>query len=108
MIEKRTIKRLEKQALVSYDVIRNSSGDSQDGMARTLDVSPAGMHLELTRSLESGDELMVTACIDGKMVTVLGKVVWINENQPYDQAGVQVNQNKGEFDTWAHLLTPND
>ncbi|MDJ0840824.1 MAG: PilZ domain-containing protein [Acidobacteriota bacterium] len=108
MIEKRSTPRLMKQTLLSYDVMRDGREIFDDGMAKTLDMSPRGLHLELPKTVDRGDDLTITLNLDGQMVTVSGKVMWVSHGKSFDRAGVQVKPGQNHYLKWLNKLPVND
>ena len=108
MIEKRSMPRLMKQTLLSYDVTRDGREIMDDGMARTRDISPDGLHLELPKPVDRGDDLTITMNLDGQMITLSGKVVWVSPGKPFDQAGIHVDPNQKHYLDWLRKTPAND
>jgi len=108
MQEKRKAERQLKQALVTYDVLKDGGVVADDSMGRTLDVSSEGLHLEVPSNLDQGDNLRITLSLDGKIVTVLGNVVWVSHGSPFDQAGVRIEVQEPGSNTWLDTLPCND
>lgn len=77
MKDRRRYRRIDKQTLVSYEILDQTERILDEGMARTSDMSLSGLNLELQREPNQGDLIRLTLNIDGKLVTLKGEVVWV-------------------------------
>lgn len=74
--EKRNYVRIDKAALVSFEIYPNAEPPLADmGVGRTIDVSLGGIQLELPRSVTVGDGVRMVLDIQGNLIPAIGRVV---------------------------------
>jgi hypothetical protein len=74
--EKRNFVRIDKTALVSFEVFPNAEPPIADmGLGLTVDLSLSGILIELPRTVNVGDGVRLTLNYKGKLIPALGKVV---------------------------------
>jgi hypothetical protein len=65
--------------LVDYIILDNEGEQVSRGMGRTRNVSEAGLLLETHRSLEVGQDILITLGLKNETIQVRGRVVHIHE-----------------------------
>ncbi len=74
MKERRQDRRIKSETLVHYNVL--NEGKYDEGIAKTLDISQSGMHLEMQKNGQPGDRLNLTVSHQEELVELEGKTVW--------------------------------
>jgi Tfp pilus assembly protein PilZ len=73
--KKRRHERKNDLSLVDYIVLNNEGDYVSRGMGRTRNVSEAGLLLETHRSLQTGQDILITLGLKNEMIQVRGRVV---------------------------------
>lgn len=90
--ERRAFVRIDKQSLVSYTILHPDHDFLETGMARSTDLSLKGLHLELPKKVKQSDLLSLTLNLDGELVSVSGRVAWVEDHDRYSQVGLEILQ----------------
>ncbi len=79
--EKRKYPRLKSLHLLSY--INKEQGVQKCGvsMARTLDISPAGVRVEVYQSINPDSEMEMEIAVEENIFSVQGRVIYTEETQ---------------------------
>lgn len=90
-MHKRNFERLDRRLLVSYDHFNFDNIKDDEGMARTLDMSIRGLHLQLPRAVEIGSSLRLALQLDNEVVEAFGQVRWCEADQEGTfEAGIEL------------------
>ena len=98
--DKRDFVRIDKVALVSYELFPNAQKPMSDvGLARTGDVSQGGILLEVPRPISVGDGVKLVLNLDGTLVPVIGRVMRVeSEFGGYAVAGIRLTKVAAEYE----------
>jgi len=114
MKNKRLFKRVDKQFLASYDTLNQDNEVQDSGMAIELDMSLAGLQLEIPTKPNLGDTLRVVLALEDELITVIGEVVWVESSDEMFIVGInltKIQKNyKDKVKVWVEksLLEMND
>lgn len=97
MKERRHDTRKKASALVYYNVASKDGAVAGEGMAKVLDLSKDGAHLEMGRQAAAGEEINLTVSVGDDMVDLKGKTVWSREGADHYEAGVKMEDPPGSY-----------
>jgi len=97
MKEKRHFTRIEKQFLVSYDIFSKDDLIKEKGIAKELDLSIGGLHLQIPGDPQVGDNLRLTLAIEHQLIQVAGKIVWVEPGEDLNEVGFQLTEIPDEY-----------
>lgn len=88
---KRKFERVDRQLLVNYDHFNLDNIKDDQGMARTLDMSVRGLHLQLPRAVEPGSTLRLALDLKGEVIEAFGEIRWCEADQDgMFEAGIEL------------------
>lgn len=102
--ERRKYRRIDKKMLGSYEVIGKDEVVSDEGMARALNLSYVGLHLELNRKPAQGDILRLMLSFDGQLISLDGHVVWVRPGADCHEVGLQITHVPKSYRTQVQRL----
>ncbi len=96
--DRRNFVRIDKTSLVSYTLLQPDKDELETGMARSTDLSLKGLHLELPRDVRLSDLLSLTLNIDGTLVSVSGRVAWVDLENGQSHIGLEILSVPSEYE----------
>ena len=75
LFERRQTERRYALNFLDYEVISDTGDVLGRGLARTLNVSEAGLRLEACQFFEPGQKLRLTLGLDNELIQIIGRVV---------------------------------
>ena len=90
-MHKRQFERVDRHLLVNYDHFNFDNLKDDEGMARTLDMSVRGLHLQLPRAVEAGSSLRLALQLKDEVIEAFGTIRWCEpDGEGMFEAGIEL------------------
>ena len=104
MKERRACPRIKKEALAFYNIVEPNGETKDEGMAKILDLSEEGLHIELPKPSLAGDLVQLTVSLGEGLFNVQGSVIWIARQDPPFEVGIKADWTEGDYLRLVSLL----